>query len=90
MNLKYLSEENPDCPIFAQINISSIKTKLQFLASQISNNVDVLLVSGTKLDDSFPMAQFLLNGFSKPYRLDVAQMTVEFFFMLRMTYSYVC
>ena len=30
----------------------------------------VLLISESKLDDSFPSAQFLLNGFSKPYRLD--------------------
>ena len=29
-----------------------------------------MLVSETKLDDSFPMAHFLLDGFSKPYRLD--------------------
>ena len=29
-----------------------------------------MLVSETKLDDFFPMTQFLLDGFSKPYRLD--------------------
>ena len=29
-----------------------------------------MLVSETKLDDSFPTAQFLLDGFSKPYRLE--------------------
>ena len=28
------------------------------------------MISETKLDDSFLSAQFLLNGFSKPYRLD--------------------
>ena len=70
INLKSLREENPDRPIFAQININSIPNKFQFLASQVINNVDVLLVSETKLDDSFPTAQFLLDGFSKPYRLD--------------------
>ena len=56
--------------IFAQININSIRNKFEFVASQIINNVDVLLVSETKLDYSFPTAQFLLDGFSKPYRLD--------------------
>ena len=70
INLKSLREENPDRPIFAQININSIRNKFQFLASQVINNVDVLLVSETKLDDSFPTAQFLLDGFLKPYRLD--------------------
>ena len=29
-----------------------------------------MLVSETKLDNSFPTAQFLFDGFSKPYRLD--------------------
>ena len=70
INLKLLMEENPNRPIFAQININSIRNKFQFLASQIIINVDVLLVSETKPGDSFPAAQFLLDGFSKPYRLD--------------------
>ena len=70
INLKSLREENLNRPIFAQININSIRNKFYFLASQITNNVDVLPVPETKLDDSFPTAQFLLDGFSKPYRLD--------------------
>ena len=36
----------------------------------VKNNVDILLISETNLDDSFPKAQFLLHGFSAPYRLD--------------------
>ena len=31
--------------------------------------MDILLISETKLDGSFLSAQFLLDGFSKPYRL---------------------
>ena len=48
----------------------SIRNKFQFLASQVINNVDVLLVSETKYDDSSPTAQFLWDGFLKQYRLD--------------------
>ena len=33
-------------------------------------SLDLLLVSETKLDDSFSQAQFLKNGFCMPYRLD--------------------
>ena len=40
------------------------------LCSEISPSLDLLLVSETKLDDSFPTAQFLMSGFCKPYRLD--------------------
>ena len=47
INLKSLKEEYLNRPIFAQININSIKNKFQFLASQIINNIDILLVSGT-------------------------------------------
>ena len=29
-----------------------------------------MLVSETKIDDSFPQGQFVIDGFSAPYRLD--------------------
>ena len=29
-----------------------------------------MLISETKIDDSFPKSQFLIDGFSAPYRLD--------------------
>ena len=31
--------------------------------------MNILLLSETKLDDSFPSGKFLLDEFSKPYRL---------------------
>ena len=40
------------------------------LSDQIKGNIDVLLVSETKIDDSFPIGNFLIDGFSTPYRLD--------------------
>ena len=70
ISLKSFREENPDRPIFVEININSLRNKSQFIASQVVNNVDVLLVSETKLDDSFLTAQFFLDGFSKRHRLD--------------------
>ena len=32
--------------------------------------MDVLVLTKTKLDDSFPKGQLLVDGFSKPYRYD--------------------
>ena len=32
--------------------------------------VDILMLSETKLDSTFPPIQFLINGFSVPHRLD--------------------
>ena len=40
------------------------------LSDQIKGNIDVLLVSETKIDDSFPNGNFLIEGFSTPYRLN--------------------
>ena len=38
--------------------------------SLIKNNVDILMISQTKLDESFPDGQFTVKGCSKPFRLD--------------------
>ena len=40
------------------------------LSSINSNNIDILMISETKLNNSFPQNQFVLEGFNQPYRLD--------------------
>ena len=40
------------------------------LSVQIKGNLDVLFVSETKINDSFPIGNFLIGGFSTLYRLD--------------------
>ena len=40
------------------------------LSDQIKGNIDILLVSETKIDDSFPNGSFLIDRFSTSYRLD--------------------
>ena len=40
------------------------------LTSLIANEIDVLLMSETKLDEMFPFEQFLISGFTKSLRLD--------------------
>ena len=67
-SLKELWQENLNRPIITQSNTNSIRNKFIFLEKDICANLDILLISETKL--SFPSAQFLLDGFSKPYRLD--------------------
>ena len=43
------------------------------LQEVIRNNIDVLLISEAKLDASFASSQFILDGFTPPYRLDRTQ-----------------
>ena len=72
-NLKVLTNirlKNRNHPITEQLNISSIRNKFDFLCSEISPSMELLLVLETKLDDSFPTALFLMSGFCKPYKLD--------------------
>ena len=52
------------------MNINSIRNKFHFLESEASKHLDILLISETKIDESFPSAQFLLDGFPRSYRLD--------------------
>ena len=46
-----------------------IRNKFHFLEKEVSANLDIVLISETEVDDSFLSAQFLLDGFLKPYRL---------------------
>ena len=55
--------------IFGQLNINSIRNKFISLVNAIEKT-DVFLVSETKLDESFPTSQFVIPGFSEPFRLD--------------------
>ena len=56
--------------IFANLNINSIRNKFEELITQVKGTADVLMISETKIDDSFPIANFLIDGFNQPYRID--------------------
>ena len=68
--LKALRLSNVDRIIVAQINVNSIRNKFDALIAGIQNKVDILLISETKLDETFPTRQFSIDGFTSPYRLD--------------------
>ena len=52
--------------VLAQLNISSIKNKIEFFVKQVKSNLDVLIISETKTVDSFPNVNFLIDEYSKP------------------------
>ena len=68
--LKKIKIHSPDKLILGHLNINSVRNKFEALTYIIDNNIDLLLISETKLDDSFPTAQFQTRGFSVPYRYD--------------------
>ena len=56
--------------VLAHLNINSLRNKFDLFKDQIKGNVDVLVISETKLDDSFPTGQFKIPGYASPFRLD--------------------
>ena len=62
--------QSPDILILDHLNFNSVRNKFQALRCIIENNVDLLLISETKLDDFFAIAQLLMKGFSVTYRYD--------------------
>ena len=40
--------------VIGHININSIRNKFEMLFSMVKDNIDILMVSETKLDSSFP------------------------------------
>ena len=54
--------------VVGHLNINSIRNKFNFVANQVQGNIDILTISETRLDESFPPGQFLLDGYSVPFR----------------------
>ena len=67
-SLKELRQKNLKSPVIAQLSINSIRNKFQFLEKEVCANLSILLISKTKLDDSFHSAKLLLDEMSEPYR----------------------
>ena len=53
------------------INVNSIRNKLDDLKLLLGKSLDIVCISKIKLDETFPTVQFAIEGFSKPYHLDV-------------------
>ena len=48
------------------MNINLIRHKFDSLADIMKDNIDILMISETKVDDTFPEGQFFLEGFGTP------------------------
>ena len=68
--LKDIRISNMNKLIFGHLNINSLRNKFDLFSEQVKGSIDILMLSETKLDDSFPEAQFLIEGFHSPFRFD--------------------
>ena len=53
MRIQTIREDNLNKLIFAQLNIKSIRNKFGSLADMMKDNIDILMMSESKVDDSF-------------------------------------
>ena len=56
--------------LIGNLNINSISNKFDQLKLFVQGKVDVLVITETKLYSTFPTSQFLIEGYSEPYRFD--------------------
>ena len=68
--LQNLRLKNNERIIIGHLNINSIPNKIGLLEDLVHNRVDILLVSETKINGSFPTDQIRIMGFEIPFRLD--------------------
>ena len=68
--IKNLRLRNVNKVIIGNLNINSLPNKFDQLREIVLKYVDVLVIMETKLDDTFLTSQFLVTGFSVPYRFD--------------------
>ena len=68
--LRDIRTSNINRLVFGHLNINSLRTKFDFLCEKIVGSIDVFMISESKLDDSFPHGQFLIDGFHTSFRFD--------------------
>ena len=52
------------------LNINFMSNKFDQLKLHVQGKVDIFVITETKLDSTFPTSQFLIEGYSQPYRFD--------------------
>ena len=68
--LKKIRNKNPNRPIIGHININYLYNKFEALKSLFKDKLEVLVVTETKVNESYPTGQFRIEGFVSPFRLD--------------------
>ena len=82
--LQNLRIKNIDKIIIGHLNINSIRNKFELFTDLVKGRVDIILISETKLNDSFPSPQFNIDGYST-LRRDRTENIGVFFSTLVMT-----
>ena len=69
-DLSQLGIKNVNRLNIGHLNINTKSGKFDQLKTLIQKNIDVLIFAETKIDASFPNSQFIIDGYSSPFRYD--------------------
>lgn len=61
-------QKNPNRLFTGNLNINSICSKFDQMKCLLKGKVDTLTITAGKLDSSFATTQFLIDGYSEPFR----------------------
>ena len=67
---KEIRTQNFNNVIIGNLNINSLTFKFDELRLIVTDIFDILIITETNLDDTFPLSQVHIDGFSTPYILD--------------------
>ena len=81
--LKSIHLKNLNRLIFPHLNINSIRKKIDLLVTLFNEDIDGFIISETKIDFPFLTAQFHIEGFATPYRLDRDINISDLFLLIR-------
>ena len=66
--LKSIKVSNINRLIIGQLNINSLRNKMEALKLIMTGNLDILIITESKLDETFPKKQFCIKGYAPPFR----------------------
>ena len=64
-----------------------LRNKFEFLVEFIKYKGDILMISEKKIDESFSLDQYTINGFNTPFRLNAIVMVEVLCFLCRKIYQ---
>ena len=70
LEIREVRLRNKNRVLTRNLNINSIRNKLDQLNDTVLKYIDIHILTVTKLDETFLISQFLMDDFLKPYRLD--------------------
>ena len=68
--LKKVRTENINRVIISHLSVNLFGPKLHSIKAIFTGNLDIMAFTETKIDPSYPISQFKIGSFKKPYRLD--------------------